>query len=95
MGLKKQQCGIHRTSRVADQEHTTPVESVGSVTSGKREQDTGKKLNQANIAEIKRPMRHLKHLPADRYRLHLGGDDGQCARSLKEAKITVLKRGSG
>jgi hypothetical protein len=66
--------------------------AVGGVPGDEEEQDAGKKLCEADEAEVERSVRDFVDLPADGDRLHLERGHDEEARDLVEREVGIRER---
>lgn len=73
--LQKQKQRAKRIGDIASKQYATSIKAIGSMTSSQRQENARQKLNQADIAQVQRPVRNLEDLPSHCDRLHFGAND--------------------
>jgi hypothetical protein len=68
-------------------EDLAPVDAVGHVAAGQREERDGNEDGEADVGEHHRVARQVVQVPADCHRLHLQGEPGEEAARQVAAKV--------
>src|ERR1700732_942629 len=92
MSYIKQQPRACCEPRVAQHQQSAAIKAVSHMSGNQKQSDSRQKLAESDEAQVKRAVREVVNLPADRDGLHFGGRDYQKSGSLIEGKSRVVKR---
>src|SRR6266852_7243803 len=88
-GDQEQQRRAQGVALVGKANHLAAVVAVGDVSGHQKQDDAGKKLREADEAEVQRTLGDFVDLPSDGHGLHLRGEDDAESRYLEEDEAGI------